>query len=467
MHESDHQPATTGGEAYASALVLGLGVSGEAAAHLLLGEGTRVTVVDQAATPPLEARAQALRARGAEVRLGVTLPAAGAPYAVAVLSPGLSPLSPWVRAQVPPGVPLIGELELGASRCRCPLLAVTGSNGKSTLVTLCTEALVLAGRRARSGGNLGTPLCALAPLSEALDWIVVEVSSFQLECVSSLRPRVAVLLNLQPNHLDRHGDLATYAATKCRLFARLGAGDTAVVRDTLVPLVAGQVQAPGVAWLTIGLSADADWRYRPGQVCGRAGGGVDLRQTRFDNPILGEAAAAAAAALGACGVAPALVEAALRANRALPHRLTELGAVRGVRFFDDSKATSLAAMAAALQMVDGPIRLIAGGLLKETDLGLVQELLAKKVRAVYGIGKAAALMVKAWSPVVATRNCGDLDAAVRAAWADAGAGETILLSPGCASFDQFRSFEERGERFSRVFEAIRKEAEHEEVGIRC
>lgn len=450
---------------YASALVLGLGASGEAAARLLLAEGGVVHVADKASSPVLESRAAALRALGAVVHLGTEVAVPGR-FDVVVLSPGLSPEWPWVRLQAPPAVPVIGELELGASRCCCPLLAVTGSNGKSTLVTLCAEALALAGRRVRSGGNLGTPLSALAPGSADLDWVVVEVSSFQLERVETLRPRVAVLLNLQPNHLDRHGDFATYAATKARLFARMGAGDTAVVQAPLAARVQGLAGDADPAWVSFGLGVDAAWRYLPGQVCGPADARVDLRQTRFDNPILGEAAAAAAAALTACGVAPTVVAEALRANRPLPHRLTDLGTVRGVRFINDSKATSLAAMAAALQMVPGPVRLIAGGLLKEVELGGMQELLAKKVRAVYGIGKAASCMVDAWRSVVDARDCGVLEAAVRAAWAEAGPGEAILLSPGCASFDQFRNFEERGDRFARVFEQIRKEAEHEEVRIR-
>jgi len=457
-------------ERYASALVLGLGESGLAAATLLLDEGSAVTVLDQHDTPELRARAAVLQARGAEVLLGASSRSGPSPT-VAVVSPGIAAGSPWLRAVAGAGTPLRSELELGASRCQCPVLAITGTNGKSTLTTLCAEALTLGGMRVASGGNLGTPLARIAPRSASLDWVAVEVSSFQLETVEAFRPRVGILLNIQPNHLDRHGDMSTYLATKCRLFRRMRAGDTAVVPETLVDAVRGEVQAAhgdgadgGPAWRTFGESANAAYRYVPGAIR-TPNGDVDLVGTRFDNPVLGLAVAAAAAALDACGLATATLTEAVRRNRPLPHRMMDLGAIGGVRFINDSKATSLAAMAAALGMLPEPVRLIAGGLLKEYDLSVVQELLAKKTRGVYGIGKGAAAMMAAWSGTVACRDCGDLETAVRAAWSDAEPGEVVLLSPGCASFDQFRNFEERGQRFASVVERIREEEDHEEVVV--
>ncbi len=441
--------------------VLGLGASGEAAARLLIAEGAAVTVLDRADTPALAARAGALRALGVRIALGEAPPPAERCVLV-VVSPGVALTDPWAQDRMPAGVPVVGELEWAARHCRCPLLAITGTNGKSTLATLCAEALELAGRRVRSGGNLGTPLSRWAPESGDLDWLVVEVSSFQLETVDTFRPRIGVVLNLQPNHLDRHGTFEVYAGLKRRLFARMGAGDLAVVPEDLAaawlpPQAAEPPVAAGPEWRVFGLGAATPWRYAAGAVQGPGGVRIDLTGTRFANPILGQAAAAAAAALAGAGVDAATLERAIRANRPLPHRLMALAPLRGVSFVDDSKATSLAAMAAALTMAPGPVHLIAGGLLKETDLDHVQELLAKRVRAVYGIGKAASRMQQAWSACVTVRDCGDMERAVRAAFAAAQPGETILLSPGCASFDQYRNFEERGVHFARIVDTIRKE----------
>ncbi|MCE9615031.1 MAG: UDP-N-acetylmuramoyl-L-alanine--D-glutamate ligase [Lentisphaerae bacterium] len=459
---SDHRVASSP-RTYRTALVLGLGGSGEAAARLLRHEGTDVVVVDRGDTPALAARAAALRADGLAVALKVQTAPAGT-FDIAIVSPGIARNSDWLRAVVPPAVPVISELELAATRCHCPLLAITGTNGKSTLTKLCTEALVLAGKRAVCGGNYGTPLAALAPQTRELDWVVVEVSSFQMEAVDSFHPRVAVLLNLQPNHLDRHGDLDTYAQLKWHVFRRQGRGDTAVVLDTLAP--AGRAHIPAaVDTRTFGLTDAAGFRYI--DRCVRAAAepviNVPLRGTCFGNPILGQAAAAAVAALGACGVSAAVVAEALRRYQPLPHRMNELGVVRGVTYINDSKATTLAAMGAALGMTNGGVHLIAGGLLKEHDLGGVQEMLVKHVRAVYLIGKAATRMQAAWSDRVECRLCGDLEHAFAEARREARPGDTILLSPGCASFDQFKSFEERGERFADFVRRIREEAGHEDV----
>jgi UDP-N-acetylmuramoylalanine--D-glutamate ligase len=450
---------------YDEALVLGLGVSGLAAARLLLSEGVRVTVLDRRRDRTLSARAADLSAAGAAVRIGhARLPREwtsggdGGGGRVCVISPGLDTRSAWAAAVREAGVPLISELELGADRCRCPLLAVTGSNGKSTMVKLCAETLAAAGRRVRIGGNYGPALCEVAGGSADLDWIVAEVSSFQLENVHRFRPRVGVLLNVQPDHLDRHGDMDVYWGLKARMFTRMEPSDSGVVLDTCLARLRGLAGEARPAWVSFGCGRDADFRYADGAVTFRDGGErcrVELSGW-FANPVTGATAAAAMAALHCCGVDPRTVGSAAAAFEPLPHRLQLVAERDGVRYVDDSKATNLSAMMAALGMMSRPCRLIAGGLGKEEDLGAAKEMLATKVLKVYLLGKAAEAMESAWSADVVCELCTDLETAVRRAREDAREGETVLLSPGCASFDQFRNYEDRGEQFQKFVNRIQK-----------
>lgn len=200
---------------------------------------------------------------------------------------------------------------------------------------------------------------------------------------------------------------------------------------------------------TFGLDESADYRYAPGWISSRRlPDPVSLRGTLFDNEIMGGTAAACTAAMEGCGVDPASVSRAAEAFERLPHRMQTVARIRGVRFVNDSKATNLAAMSAGIRMAEGPVRLIAGGLLKETDLDSVKKILVKRVCAVYVIGKYSGEMAAAWQDAVPCVICSDLKDAVARAWREAKAGDTVLLSPGCASFDQFRSFEDRGEQFA-------------------
>jgi UDP-N-acetylmuramoylalanine--D-glutamate ligase len=435
------------------ALVVGLGLSGVAAARLLRSEGWNVVAVDMNDGPDLRRRAAELTAEGVEVLLGSQGIPPG-PAGLCVASPGVPVDSPAVLAAKDAGIPVVGELELAYRRCRCPIVAVTGANGKSTMVKLCGDVLRLAGLRVELGGNYGTPLSAIAPRTGELDWVVVEASSFQLEATERFRPRVGVLMNLQPNHLDRHPTLEAYREAKARMFACVGEGDWAVVHESQFASFkrgAGE-SARQAQWVRFGTGPRCGFRFGGGHVEYRAGGvrqTVTVAGTYFDNDVLGSTAAAAAAVAAACGVRPELVADAARQFVPLPHRMAPVTTVRGVRFVDDSKATTLAALAAGVTMAAAPVRLIAGGLLKEHRLASVKKVLASHVRAVYVIGKSAPKMERAWGDVVACRRCDTLDVAVEQAWKDAAPGETVLLSPGCASFDQFRGYADRGEQFCR------------------
>ena len=426
-------------------LVCGLGSSGEAAARLLLSEGARVTLIDRADNPELRKAAGALEKDGVRIQLG----AGGVPegsFDLCVVSPGVSPKSDWMAEVRRRGIEVLPEMELGWSRRKGPVVAVTGSNGKSTAVKWLAESISQAGLRANPVGNYGPPVCRMVMEEPKPDYLVMEVSSFQLESAREFRADAGILLNLNPNHLDRHGDMYSYLTAKARLFANTRPADTCIVPEELLEKVRELSGGQG-KWIAFGASKKADYRFSKGVVYRDKKAVADLAGTRFDNEVLGLAGAAVVAALEAVKIDPACAVRAAQSFEPLPHRMQPVAEIRGVRFVNDSKGTNLTAMAAALKMTTGPVRLIAGGLVKENDFGFVKVVLAEKATGIYLIGQASDDMASAWSDAVPCFKCGTLEVAVRKAWADARQGETILLSPACASFDQFRNFEERGERF--------------------
>ena len=426
-----------------TAWVLGLGESGEGAAELLRRDSVSVVGLDAGSAPAVLEAAARLEALGVDARPGAT----GLPEGVAdvcVVSPGIPADAPWLLACQARGVPILSELELAWQRRTARVLAVTGSNGKTTLVRLLEQVLRRAGLRAAAAGNIGP--CLSRVVGQPLDWLVVEVSSFQLEWVRKFRADVGILLNLLPNHLDRHGTMERYAACKARLFARAETHDLCLVEATLKAAMRERSGGAG-HWLGFGAGPDADIGYRDGWI--EAGGrmAADVRGTLFDNAVTGPAAAAAWAAARACGVDNEVFEQAVRDFQPLPHRMQSAGCVDGVRYINDSKATNLAALAAAVQRCERGVHLIAGGLAKETHFHGVKDLLVDRVAGVYLIGRASKAMSDAWSSVLVCQECGSLESAFSRASALARPGETVLLSPGCASFDQFSGYEARGARF--------------------
>ena len=438
-----------------NALVLGAGASGEAAARLLLARGGRALVADEGDASSRIEVAERLRAAGGEIVFGGDALPQGS-FDICVTSPGVALGHPWIAECRQRGIQIISELELGGYYWQKHILAVTGSKGKSSLVKLCADTLNGAGVAALPAGNYGTPLCQLVLDNPELEWAVVEVSSFQMEHTRAFNPDIAILLNLQADHLDRHADMAEYKALKLKMFSTMRPGTLALLPvdfadDGAVP--------DGVELQRFGTATDeADWAYAGHYVTGRANGAVSeiaLRGSWFDNEILGAAAAAGTAALLRTGLGKTQIETGLAGFKPLPHRVQEIGVSgRGVRFVDDSKATSLAATAAALRMIRKPVRLIAGGLLKENDLENIKELLTQSAKKVYCIGQCAEQMFRAWSGSVPCEVCGTLECAVTSSVRESQAGETVLLSPGTASFDQFESYQERGRRFVELVRAV-------------
>ena len=302
------------------ALVLGLGTSGESAAKLLLSEGSKVTVLDGADNEILRARAAELMKLGAEVALAAThLPAS--PFDLCVVSPGIAVASPWVVEVRKRGINLIPEIELGWSRHRGRVIAVTGTNGKSTAVKWIAETLQAAGLRAVPAGNYGLPATQAVMDHPDADWLVLEVSSFQLETINAFRADAAVLLNLLPNHLDRHEDMKEYVRAKARIFMNARAGDACVVHEDHE----SKMRACSTAgtWLTFGASDKSTFHYKEGKIISAGKTVADLSGTFFGNEVLGVNAAGVIAALDACGIAPDHAVQAARRFKPLPHRMEE------------------------------------------------------------------------------------------------------------------------------------------------
>lgn len=446
------------------ALVLGASISGEWSARLLLAHGGRVTLLDESDGAKLAEVAERVRAAGGEVLFGKRALPEG-DVDVCVASPAFALNHVWIKACEARGIPVISELELGAEYWRGKMIAITGSKGKSSLVKFCSDTLNLAGVAASPAGNYGIPLCQLVMEKPDLAWAVVEVSSFQMEHSPTFHPHIALLLNVQPDHLDRHADLAEYKQLKFRMFANMDARDYSLLPSDLD---AEHLMNTRVPCERFGSDHMSDWSYEAGRIIhnpspqrealtGEAEYGtcLPIKGSWFDNEILGLAVAAGCAILLRAGLSKESVLQGVMSFKPLSHRVQVIGTdARGVTWVDDSKATSLTATAAALRMVRKPVRLIAGGILKEKDLIFIKELLTQTTQKVYLIGECAGEMENAWASTVPCEIYGTIDRAVAAAAQDALSKETVLLSPGTASFDQFSSYRERGERFTQLVRAV-------------
>ncbi|NCA82571.1 MAG: UDP-N-acetylmuramoyl-L-alanine--D-glutamate ligase [Opitutae bacterium] len=431
--------------AWKQAMVCGLGASGVAAARLLRAEGVSVLAVDERDAPEGRKNAAELSALGCAVALGAPRPPEG-DFDVAVASPGLPAAAPFLSGIRRRGIPLVAEMELGWSRFRGRTVAVTGSNGKSSVVKALAECLAAGGLRATPCGNYGLPVCQAVRDAPGADWLVIEVSSFQLETCAEFRPDIGVLMNVLPNHLDRHGDMETYARLKARLFARQRGGDVALTPPEWNARLRRWSGGRG-QWKTFGAEPAADFVFAGGRLAEKGAGAIGLDGSYFNNAVLGANAAALFGAARAAGLAPETAQEVLRRFEPLPHRAQVAGEFNGVRYVDDSKATNLSAMIASIRMQDRPVWLIAGGRPKEADFSAAIPVLKARVRGVFLIGEAAPAMAAAWGGAVPCEGCGTLDRAVAAARRAARPGEAVLLAPACTSYDQFRAYAERGEAF--------------------
>ncbi|PTX95364.1 UDP-N-acetylmuramoyl-L-alanine--D-glutamate ligase [Spartobacteria bacterium LR76] len=431
-----------------TAVVLGLGHSGEAAALLLSEEGATVTVCESLETPSLRERAAKLEAQGIKVLFGAAADTDPTEYDVCILSPGIDPVVPLVQNVIAKRIPIIGELELAYEECLCPVIAITGTNGKTTTTELTTEMLKGCGLRTMSSGNIGLPFATAVKRSHELDVMVLEVSSFQLETIKAFRPQVSAWLNLSPNHLDRYPGMTEYRDAKLRIFENQTAEDFAVVnaRDELPEIAAKK--------LTFSAYTDeADFTLRDSVIYFRGEPVLDQRKTKLPGIHNAENLMAALAMGYAFGLDFDKMAAAVTEYTAPAHRCEFVRTLNGVRFVNDSKATNLDSVEKAILSQEGSLVLIAGGKDKGFEFDPIAPLIRGRVNAAVLIGEMKERIAKSWSGVP-VQLADTLEEAVEKARAVAQPGDTVLFSPGTSSYDMFRNYGERGNRFKEAVNAL-------------
>jgi len=430
--------------------VLGAGLSGSAAALLLASEGAQVTVLDSASENDLlKSTLDNLRAHGVRVVCGSAANEDSAPFDWMVLSPGIDPVSPLARNFSSRGINTISELELGWRTCEMPVIAVTGTNGKTTTTELLAQMLNACGQRTIACGNIGKPLSEVAREKQPLDVLTVEVSSFQLEATQTFRPSITVWLNFAPDHLDRYRSVAEYRAAKLRIFENQTEQDVAVVNA---------VEAlPAIRSRRITFSAysnRADFRLAEGAIVYENQPVLRLADTKLRGLHNIENLMATLAVGVARGLSFAQMLPAISGYEPRPHRCEFVRELDGVEYINDSKATNLDAVEKALAAQTKPVVLIAGGKDKGFTFDPLRALVKDKVKSAVLIGEMAESIRGSWDGAVKSEIAASLADAVERARRVAGAGDVVLFSPGTSSFDMFKSYADRGDQFRKLVQTL-------------
>ena len=441
-------------------LVVGLGKSGLAAARFLKERGAKVTVSD-ARPATLIAELPGLVAEGIAVEAGSHGLLTFRRQDLIVVSPGVPMSTPELKQVRALGMPIIGEFELGWRYLQGEVVAITGSNGKTTTTTLMGEIFEADGRLTLVGGNIGQPVTAMVAESATATWSVLEVSSFQLETVVEFRPRVAVVLNITPDHLDRHGSFAAYAAAKTRITEQQTADDFLVLNaeDKDTQMVAAHTKAQ-IYWFSPRRQVKQGAFVHGESIFFRVQEGAQPEAVMpvAEIPLTGahnvENVLAAVCAARLVGMPSAVIRAAVAGFKAVEHRLEFVRELDGVRYFNDSKATNVDAAIKAVESFAGGIYLILGGKDKDSDFAVMNTLLGERVKTVISIGSAAEKIERQLAGVVKIESAQTLQQAVTFARLNAVAGDTVLLAPACASFDQFENYEHRGRVFKELVNGL-------------
>lgn len=433
--------------------VIGAGRTGQSVARFLAAQGARVSVFERATTvvaPGALPTGVALHGDDALTQIDAA--------ELVIPSPGVAREHPLLTRAVARSVPVWSEIELASRFLSCPILGITGTNGKSTTTTLLGAMLTAAGERTFVGGNLGTPLIDALQPGANYSAAVVEISSFQLEWIETFRARVSVLLNLTPDHLDRYPSVQEYGAAKARLLATQGDGDYAVLnRDD--PWVWEQRHHTQAAVISFGRDPVEFGTFVEGDdIVVWGAKGIDRYALR-ESPLRGEHnrenIQAAVTAATAWGIPSDAIRRALRETTALPHRLEHVAETRGVHYYDDSKGTNVGAVEKSLLSFPGGIVLLLGGYDKGSDFRALLPFIRERASAVICFGGAGPKIAAQLGAAVCVEVVANLAAAVARAAQLAQPGQTVLLSPGCASFDEFRDYHERGQRFRALVEGLK------------
>lgn len=441
-------------------LVVGMGKSGIAAARFLRHAGAQVTISDSRPATALQAQIDQMLAAGVAVETGGHGVLTFRRQDLIVVSPGVPADTAELKQARLFGIPMIGELELGARSLLGNIIAITGSNGKTTTTTLLGEIFRHAGVTTQVGGNIGLPVVEMVRGSVPDGWNILEVSSFQLETIQYFSPKIALVLNITPDHLDRHGTFEKYASAKTRITENQTADDFLVLNaeDKPTQMVAAKTRAQ-IFWFSPrrpikqGTFVYGDSIFFLPKENGKAEPVMPVAEI----PLVGahhvENVLAAICAARLAGIPSETIREAVHQFKAVEHRLQWIAEIAGVQYYNDSKATNVDATAKALAAFSQGVHLILGGKDKNSDYTELSSLLKERVACVYTIGSAAQKIEKQLAGIVKIKSAETLDAAVRMAAEDAVAGDVILLAPACASFDQFDSYEHRGRTFVELVQA--------------
>ncbi len=461
-------------------LVVGLGATGSAAAVFLKNRGADVTVTDAARAEELGSDVHEMRQRDIHLELGEHRQKSFETADLVLISPGVPHTIAPVAAARECGIPVLGEVELACRFIKEPIIAITGTNGKTTTTSLVGEMLTQSGLEVFVGGNIGSPLIGYIDGDKKARLVVAEISSFQLDTIETFRPKVAVLLNIAEDHLDRYPDFDAYARSKVRVFQNQTRDDIAILNgaDPLIKKLTKNLKSRRLSFVNV-QAADSGEKiegavitgenivFQPGTVL-RPNGGLEPKTVSAGDPVgiinrsqilmpgnlnIENAAAAALAALSGGGTF-AGVKTALDTFPGLPHRLEYVGTIADVRYFNDSKATNVAAVAGALDCFSEPVILILGGRNKGGNFRALKSPILKQVKQIIAIGEATNEICESLGHLTSITAAESMEAAVTGGKAVAAPGDVVLLSPACASFDMYDNYAQRGEDFRRAFENL-------------
>jgi len=435
-------------------LVVGLARTGVVTSLFSAGYGAIVTATDEKPEAALAEVAAKLRAAGVRLQFGAPGQATFLEQDLIVLSPGVPAKLPQIELARSRGIPVWSEIELAWRFLRGKLIGITGSNGKTTTTSLVAHILKTAGIHTLVGGNIGVPLLALVESSTDSTVTAAEISSFQLETIAEFRPEIGVLLNLTPDHLDRHASFDEYARAKMRMFENQLDRDAAVLNADDPEVTRRMPTGPHIFWFSRQKRVASGTFLRDGQIFFRTEGAEIPLARRDEIPLRGEHnvenVLAACAAAYLAGAEPAAIASGVKTFRGVEHRLEFVAEIGGVAFYNDSKATNVDASLKAIEAFPGPLIVILGGRDKGAPYIPLREPLQQRARLAIVIGEAAEKIASELNGAVPLEHAGTLDRAVQIAADSARAGDTVLLAPACSSFDQFENYEHRGRVFKEL-----------------